>query len=425
MPVAAVQPDESVTLTTTVQVRHAGIEEGIYGGVIRVDMMQHHQQFYGYSIDVPEEYVVPDDEFHQANITVEAHGPNVNSTTGHHRAAMGPTSAPAEFWRTDFGELDVLTGPILHDGLVYIGTRGDPRHQGPFHLHAFDATTGETRWTRNIDRGLFSPAVPAAVDGTVYVRVPHLSATSVEALDAADGSRRWEQQVGDTVVGSFVVTDDQLVVTMAEALAVLDTETGEQLWETAVEPIPVQPAVGDGAVHVGCKDGFVRAFDTATGEQQWRYEFGDDIEVAPAVRDGRVYAGTDRYMSALRNGDEAWRFEVDGEDRFTGEAPAVDDKRVYLGGSLGLYALGAETGETRWTHELEHAALNAPSVAGQTLVVGQNRSVTAFDVANGSRRWRVDGPRRPAGRIAVADGRLYATHTHGTLFAYATEGGDD
>lgn len=80
MPVAAVQPDESVTLTTTVQVRHAGIEEGIYGGVIRVDMMQHHQQFYGYSIDVPEEYVVPDDEFHQANITVEAHGPNVNST---------------------------------------------------------------------------------------------------------------------------------------------------------------------------------------------------------------------------------------------------------------------------------------------------------------------------------------------------------
>lgn len=337
--------------------------------------------------------------------------------TGHHREATVPASAPQQLWSQGFGELELQTGPVVHDGLVLVGTRGDPNHQGPFRLHAFDEATGEQRWTQDIAMGLFSPAAPAVVDGTVYVRIPRTMGIWVEALDASDGSRRWRREVDARIVGSFVVADGRLFVTMDEALLALDPENGEQLWRTAVEPVANQPAVGNGAVHVGCEDGRVRAFDVANGDQRWEYDLGGEIRTAPAIRDGVVYAGTGERLIALRGGDVDWEFEP--ERVLTSPVPAVDGERVYVGGR-NLYGIDASTGDARWKGHFERDTyLNSPpSVADGTVIVTQVGRVFGFDAATGTRRWRVEGPWFATGRPAIADGTVYVSEQSGTLYAF-------
>lgn len=344
------------------------------------------------------------------------------SNSGNHREATVPTSDPEQLWSHGFGNLVLRTGPVVHDGLVLVGTRGDPTHQGPFRLYAFEAAMGEHRWSHDISRGLFSAATPAAVDGTVYVRVRLSTGTLVEALDVSDGSRRWQRTVNDWIVGPFVVSDGRLYVTMDEAMLALDPENGEQLWRTAVEPVMAQPAVGDGAVHVGCQDGCVRAFEATSGEKRWSYDLGDELTTSTAIRDGLVYAGGRDHLVALRDGEEAWRFGFEDDERFlTSTAPAVDGEQLYVGGRRSIYALDGETGAESWTHELgrtDRVQQVPPSVAEQTVVFGISDGVAGFDVSDGSLRWRLGGPGRLAGRVALADGRLYATDVDGTLYAY-------
>ena len=347
------------------------------------------------------------------------------ANTAHHATATVPEAEPTEQWRLTLEKpLEFHTGPVVHDGRVYVGARGDPRHyDGKLYLYALDAATGSREWTHSLARGLFSSAGAAAVDGTVYVRVPLRDATEVHALDAADGTTRWTRQVGGDVVGSFVVVEDALVVTAADSLLALDVETGEQRWRTAVEPHSAQPAVGNGAVHVGCTDDTVRAFDLATGDRRWRYEFDEAITTTPSIHDGVVYAGSSSRLVALADGEETWTFEPTKD--LSTPAVAVDDERVYVGGWR-LYGLDAATGDRQWARKFEvNAYLTTPPVvADGTVVAAPTGSLAAFDAASGIPHWSVEGPWFTRGRPAVVDGRVYAAEESGTLFAFADRSGD-
>jgi polyvinyl alcohol dehydrogenase (cytochrome) len=139
-----------------------------------------------------------------------------------------------------------------------------------------------------------------------------------------------------------------------------------------------QPAVVDGTVYLGSRDGKFYALEAATGQTRWTFDTGAVVGPIP---------------NPLRNG------------------PAVSGGLVYFGDNeANLYALDAATGAQRWTRKLDaHPAAkitNSPLVFQGKVYVGVSSdesgsaaldlyqcctfrgSVVALDASTGAEIWR-------------------------------------
>jgi outer membrane protein assembly factor BamB len=155
-------------------------------------------------------------------------------------------------------------------------------------------------------------------------------------------------------------------------------------------------------VYVGSLDGNLYAIDEMTGERTWTRPLIDPDDPddpgapvrfsSPAVAYGKVYIGTwygyDRpfdsglYCVDAQSGEILWYSEVGKVD----SSPVVVDSTVYVtGGGMGgewLYALEAETGDTKWQLQLleegEHSTdplayntlVSSPAISGGHLYIG-------------------------------------------------------
>ena len=173
------------------------------------------------------------------------------------------------------------------------------------------------------------------------------------------------------------------------------------------------PAVVDGTVYVGSRDGRLYALDAATGALRWEFATGSWVESSPAVVDGRVYFGSqDGMLRALDAATGALRWEFHAEFGVD-SAPAVAGGIVYFGADRGLFAVDAASGEPRWSLELPFRA-GSPVVANGIVYVG---SVQAFDARRGWRRLQFRAYGRIASSVAVADTTVYAVSIGGRAMA--------
>jgi outer membrane protein assembly factor BamB len=143
----------------------------------------------------------------------------------------------------------------------------------------------------------------------------------------------------------------------------------------------------------------------------WKIPLGEGFSQIVAVKD-RLYTlygqGADELATALdaRTGKQLWRVRLDRKymsDQGNGprSTPLVDGDLVYvLSGSGQLAALKTANGQTVWRHDLpaEYGAgvpdwgiSTSPLVEGNLLIVNVggtgNRSIMAFDKANGNPVW--------------------------------------
>ena len=173
------------------------------------------------------------------------------------------------------------------------------------------------------------------------------------------------------------------------------------------------PAVADGTVYVGSRDGRLYALDAATGAPLWEYRTESWVESSPAVVDGSVYFGSqDGMLRALdaATGTLRWEFDAGfGVD----SSPAVAAGIVYFGADHGLFAVDAASGEPRWSLELPFR-VGSPVVANGIVYVG---SVQAFDARRGWRRLHFRAYGRIASSVAVADTTVYAVTMAGRAVA--------
>ncbi|RQG95236.1 pyrrolo-quinoline quinone [Natrarchaeobius chitinivorans] len=224
--------------------------------------------------------------------------------------------------------------PVTADGTIYAAVSGTNA------IVALEADDGSERWrvTHHEDDAVsVSYGRPAVADGTLYVaNWPH----QVTAYDVADGTIRWQREREDQMQLSSTPTDEGVVVTSRNGVALLATDDGDPVWQTDLEGNAVDgtSAVADGVVYLSDGRETFYALDLETGEELWSAPF--DGETTPVVADGMVYA--------------------------------VEGDRALIG-------FDAETGEQRFRYEPTQVPLSPPIVGDDILFAVNRHRIVALE----------------------------------------------
>jgi len=325
--------------------------------------------------------------------------------------------------------------PALADGVLY-STAAMGANAAAYALAAAD---GATRWHATLPgcfKSVGSGWPPLLAGGLLYVAVSgHDCAPNgwVYALRASDGSILWRTPFERVVLSTLALTGDALLVASStypasdeqDFLTALRPTDGARLWRVRLSFSPYYLAAEDGIVVVsGYSSGDTfEARRASDGQRLWitpanRYDIAP-----PAIANGVVYVGgRDGYLYALRLNDGAVRRRFAAGAGTGGFAPAkpavVDNDTIYSGAGPLLYALDARTGALRHTYHLfsdkEGSApgefifsYSPPTVADGALFVAahvnpvcyfsncgdERATLYALDVATGAELWHHIEPR--------------------------------
>jgi alcohol dehydrogenase (cytochrome c) len=212
----------------------------------------------------------------------------------------------AEVWRWDTGQPgQIKATPILVDGVIYVPT--------PDNLWAVDARTAETLWHyeyRMNDAFHIGHRGVAVYGDFVYLTTPD---AHLLALDAGDGSVRWEVEIADADRGYWstnapLVIRDKVIVGVSGdfdnvpgQLKAVNAITGDTEWIFYSTPVPGTP----GSISGG-----------ATGGQMWMTgTYDPDLNL--------LYVGTGNPTPVLngesRPGDNPWTCAIVALNPDTGE----------------------------------------------------------------------------------------------------------
>ncbi|MEO7066905.1 MAG: outer membrane protein assembly factor BamB [Rhodanobacter sp.] len=278
-------------------------------------------------------------------------------------------------WRAKIGDGAGVSGvrlrPAVVDGVLYAASTDGK-------LKALDATTGKTLWTKSSStHGWFGwgdkhrkdalyaggPAVTGdllavgTLDGHVY------------AVNAKDGSPRWEVSLGSEVVASPVVVGDLVVVRTQDGRVYgLDTTKGERRWVYDEGNVPLLTLrgngpllVANGVVFFGSDDGKLVALRLDNGSKLWEQKL------------------------ASGNG----RTEIERLDDADG-AILLDGTTLYAGAYHGnLAAVDGPSGRPLWTHPF--STFDSLAATDKALFGVSDESVVwAFDKSTGTDMWKND-----------------------------------
>jgi outer membrane protein assembly factor BamB len=337
-------------------------------------------------------------------------------------------------WRVQTGGM-VHSSATIHEGALYIGS-GDGR------LYALDARTGAERWRFPTGRAISS--TPAVAEGLVFVGSRDNAFWAVDARSGKQRWRRetgadrplpWGFETGDLYTSSPAYADGSVYFGSGDGrVYAVDAQSGEVRWrfETGGR-VRSSPALAGGKVYVGSADGTLYALESGTGREAWRFDteghglesgkFGFDrrtIQSSPAVADGRVFVGSrDGFLYAVNaeTGKLVWR--VDHRMSWVNTSPAVVDGVVYAGSSdeRFLQAVDARTGRELWRVATERPVWSSPAVAGAMVYVGDGSgTVYAVNRASGKERWRHKSGRRIFSSPVIVDGVLYVGNDDGGVY---------
>ncbi len=166
-----------------------------------------------------------------------------------------------------------------------------------------------------------------------------------------------------------------------------------QVWSASVgnTGAPLMPGVAQGRVAVASLDGTVALLDGQNGRDVWRASVGGRL-AAGAGTDGRyaavVTAGNE--LVVLTEGRVAWRSRLPAR---TFTPPLVAGARVFvLTADRSVSAFDAANGTRLWVQNRSGEALALQQAGvlmalGDTLVVGQSGRLVGLNPNNGSSRW--------------------------------------
>jgi len=325
-------------------------------------------------------------------------------------------SPPLSLQWTFEAEDKIVSSPTIKDGKVFIGSRDN-------HLYAIDAASGALAWKYKTGNWVDStPALEetrvtfASRDGYLYsldtskgslvwkhqtastdMSSPLVSGGTVYcgtgfpnkliyALDAIDGSKKWEKEADQMIYSSGALKGDQLFIGSNDGkIYGLNKNTGEEEWsfKTRGGIYMVSPAVRDNRVFFasGDFDWSVYAVDRTKGDLLWEHSV-EDLQFTPsyvssvAVGEGEIFVVSgyvQQYLYCLRitDGSQKWKAALGPSTRSGfASSPCLSDDTAYVVSAKGmLKALDISTGRLVWEYDLQSDVLSSPSIANGVLYV--------------------------------------------------------
>ncbi|MGD9641918.1 MAG: PQQ-binding-like beta-propeller repeat protein [Elusimicrobiales bacterium] len=177
-----------------------------------------------------------------------------------------------------------VSGPVIYDGRVYFGTRGNK-------LYALDAATGALLWER-LTAGWVDSS-PAVHGGVVYATC---RGGRLYAVDRLSGAPLWIVDLGAPSASSPLVRDGRVYVgtgSPESKLKVYDAATGAPLGSyQAAQPVDSAPSADGDYIYFGSNDGNIHALGALTLAPRWAAysTLGSFGQNAVAVSSGALYA---------------------------------------------------------------------------------------------------------------------------------------
>jgi eukaryotic-like serine/threonine-protein kinase len=348
--------------------------------------------------------------------------------------------------------------PAVAGGVVVAGSGGGV-------VAAYRLDSGATLWQVN-GLGAISSS-PAIADGKVLVTTltGHAIAISMEGTVLWDSVAPGLQPAiwsSPTAYGQLVIVGvgSQYGDRPLEegAVVAFDLATGSQVWELCaltrarvgclpgdgIWSTPAIDSAGRGYIGVGNPDDGVLAFDVATGRPLWFTSFhrdaGRDVDVGatPIVfqSSGREAIAVGSNAGVFKVLDAASGAVVWSRDLVNGSAvhgllasPAYDGSNFYVpsaGTPVGVVALGAGDGKTRWTYDSGLPVYSAPAVGDGVLFFGIGDvfgnpnvgGVVALSSRDGSVLWLTDMHSAVFSGPAISGNTVLIGNSRGDLIAY-------
>jgi outer membrane protein assembly factor BamB len=304
-------------------------------------------------------------------------------------------------WKTDIGGA-VTSSPAVANGHVFVQNRFGE-------VAALAAADGAVVWKSKT--GQDAPLAWGFESGDLYVSSPTVTNGKVVAgsgdgqiwaFDEQSGKPLWQVKTGGRVRSSPAVSNGVAYIgSLDGSVYAVEVSTGRLVWRFDTKgrgldsarygfdrkSVQFTPAVADGLVYVGARDGILYAIDATSGREKWRSDQQTSWVTTPAVADGLVFAPSSdaRFVQAVyaKTGIEAWRVPMPAP---VWSPPAVADGLVYVGDFLGiLHALDAKSGKERWTYRLDGAILGgAVPVPGGLLVGSGDGALYALNTTTGA-----------------------------------------
>ncbi|MDF7666680.1 outer membrane protein assembly factor BamB [Orbaceae bacterium ESL0727] len=278
-----------------------------------------------------------------------------------------------------------LLGPINYDNAVYAASRSGQ-------VKAIDLSTGGTLWNVDLSNsslfrsqtGLFSGGV-SVDDKYVYVASERAVAY---AIDRMNGKLVWEKPVKGEVLARPVPTEDKVIIHTANGyLQGLNRDTGEALWDTALE-VPAlslrgnsTPVVAHGAAILGDDNGHVNAFFVKDGQPIWQQRISqpsgsteiaklNDVDMTPVIEGNVAYViGYNGNIAALdlSNGQIVWRKELGSTHSFA----VSNDKLFVVDQDDNVLSVAKKGGAILWKNaDFLHRQLTDPVIYQNYIVFG-------------------------------------------------------
>lgn len=174
----------------------------------------------------------------------------------------------------------------------------------------------------------------------------------------------------------------------------------------------------------------------------WREDIGDGgddeerLLATPVVVGNRIYVSdVDYQITAFdtETGKEVWQVEIevpeeDGE-AFGGGLAYLDGRLYLTTGFAEIFALSAEDGSVLWRNSTPGPVRSAPAVNKDVVIaISIDNQTTAYDLVDGSQKWRHAGFSETAGMIGGASAAIYKNvalvpYSSGEVFALRTSNG--
>ena len=301
----------------------------------------------------------------QTNDSWAQAGGNAAKVAGHLTLAAAPTRA----WSAQVAGANktrrLASAPVVANGTVFAVDTSAV-------VHAFDATTGATRWQHRIE--VSGDLEDATFGGGVSYDSNRIYATNgvgdVVALDAATGGQIWRVKPGGPLRGAPTVAfNNVFVMTQDNQIFSLSSQDGSIVWQRAAASGQsgvfgvAAPAAGQGTVIGGFSSGELVAYRYENGRELWSDALArtsistqvgslTDVDADPIIDQGRVYAlGQGGRMAAyeLLTGQRIWDLTLAGIS-----TPTVVGEWVFtLTDDARILAIQRNSGRIRWMTQLD------------------------------------------------------------------------